>query len=136
MSADWLAKTDAGLEVHQRLGAYIAHSALNARMKPSIRAVNMIYIIRDYSPMTTVLAMILLPFVLIPSTDANDVFDSIVIKHQAYLFWAQRLFLAAHLVRTFHGYFVYRHVGLSRVANIHSQELWSAPCKQPSFLTS
>ena len=129
MSADWLAKTDAGLEVHQRLGAYIAPSALTEHMKASIRAVNMIYIIRDYSPITTVLAMALLPFVLIPTTDADDVFNSVAVKHEAYIIWAQRLFLAAHLARTFHGYFMYRHVGLSRVANIHSQEFWSAPCK-------
>ena len=136
MSADCLAKTDAGLEVHQRLRAYVAPSALTTRMKPSIRAVNMIYVIRDYSPMTTVLAMALLPFVLIPATDANDVFSSIAIEHKAYLIWARRLFLAAHLARTFHGYFMYKHVGLSRVANIHSQELWSAPCKQTTFSIS
>ena len=111
-------------------------------MKPSTRAVNLIYIIRDYSPVTTVLAMALLPWVLIPpttraTTDADDAFASIAIEHRAYLVWAQRIFLAAYLSRTFHTYFMYRHVGLSRVANIFSQELWSAPCKQtPILLTS
>ena len=84
--------------------------------------------------MTTVLAMVLLPFVLIPTKGANDVFHSIAVKHKVHLIWAQRLFLAAHLARTFNGYFMYRHIGLSRVANMHSQELWSAPCKQPRFL--
>lgn len=84
--------------------------------------------------MTTVLAMVLLPFVLIPTNGANDVFHSVAVKHEVHLIWAQRLFLAAHLARTFNGYFMYRHVGLSRVANMHSQELWSAPCKQPRFL--
>ena len=129
MSADWLAKTDAGLEVHQRLGAFITPSPLTAHMKASVRAVNMIYVIRDYSPLTTILAMALLPYVLIPTTDRDDIFDSIATEHKVYLIWAQRLFLATHLARAFHGYFMYRHVGLSRVANIHSQELWSAPCK-------
>ena len=113
------------------MGAYRATSPLSARMKPSTRAVNLIYIIRDYSPLTTVLAMALLPWALIPPISAtDDAFDSIAIKHKAYLVWAQRLFLAARLTRTFHTYFMYRHVGLSRVANIFSQELWSAPCKQ------
>ena len=101
-------------------------------MEPSTRAVNLIYIIRDYSPLTTVLAMALLPWVLIPSTgtDANDdIFDAMAIEHRAYLVWAQILFLAAYLSRTFHTYFMYRHVGLSRVANLFSQEFWSAPCK-------
>lgn len=132
-AADLLAKTDAGLEVHERMGGYIVPSALTARMKPSTRAVNMIYIIRDYSPVTTVLAMALLPLVLIPTTAAGDVFDSIAIEHATYLIWAQRLFLVGHLARTFLGYFMYSHVGLSRVANILSQEWWSAPCKQSNF---
>lgn len=135
-AADMLSKTDAGLEVHERMGGYIVPSALTAHMKPSTRAVNMIYIIRDYSPITTVLAMALLPLVLIPTTAAGDVFDSIAIEHETYLIWAQRLFLVGHLARVFLGYFMYRHVGLSRVANILSQEWWSAPCKQSNLSTS
>lgn len=134
-AADMLSKTDAGLEVHERMGGYIVPSALTAHMKPSTRAVNMIYIIRDYSPITTVLAMALLPLVLIPTTAAGDVFDSIAIEHETYLIWAQRLFLVGHLARVFLGYFMYRHVGLSRVANILSQEWWSAPCKQSNLST-
>ena len=115
------------------MGAYTAPSALSAHMEPSIRAVNMSYLIRDYSPITTVFAMVLLPFALMPTTDSYDVFDSIAVKQEAYLIWSQRLFLAAYLIRTSHGYFMYRHIGLSRVANFRSQELWSAPCKQPSY---
>ena len=133
-----LAKTDAGLEVHQRMGAYRATSPLSAHMKPSTRAVNLIYIIRDYSPLTTAFAMALLPWALIPPTttaNAHDVFDAVTIEHRAYLVWAQRLFLAAYLSRTFHTYFMYRHVGLSRVANIFSQESWSAPCKSNPSLS-
>lgn len=112
------------------MGAYRKTSPLGAHMKPSTRAVNLIYIIRDYSPLTTVLAMALLPWVLIPPTaTTRDVFDVIATEHRTYLVWSQRLFLAAYLSRTFHTYFLYRHVGLSRAANFFSQELWSAPCK-------
>ena len=105
-------------------------------MRLSVRAVNMIYIIRDYSPILTVLAMIFVPVVLIPKSDAYDVFTSIIPRHRASLYWAQRLFLAVYLTRTFHAYVTYSHVDLSRVANIHGQELWSAPCKQPISVRS
>lgn len=123
-------KTDAGLEVHQRLGPYLSTSALTSRMKFSVRIVNMLYIIRDYSPITTVLAMLLLPLVLMPTPGADDDFTLIANKQRVFNLWAQTLFLATHLARTLHGYFTYRHLNLSHVANIHSQELWSAPCKQ------
>lgn len=126
-------QTDAGLEVHQRLGPYIPASTLTSRMRLSTRAVNLLYIIRDYSPITTVLAMLLLPLVLIPIGSADDIFNTISAKHEAYLIWSWRVFLAAHLARTFHGYITYQHVGPVHVANIHSQELWSAPCKHSPY---
>ena len=77
--------------------------------------------------------MALLPLALYPTTNTSDLFNSIAVKHEVYLSWAQRVFLATHLARIFHGFFMYWHVGVSRVANIHSQELWSAPCEQPYF---
>ena len=101
-------------------------------MRLSTRAVNLLYIIRDYSVITTVLAMVLLPLVLIPIPGTDDIFDTISAKHEAYLIASWRVFVAAHLARTFHSYFTYRHVGPLRVANIHSQGLWSAPCKHPT----
>ena len=128
------AKTDAGLEVHQRLGPYIRASALTARMKLSTRIVNTIYVVRDYSPITTCLAMVLLPLVLIPVWEVDDIFNSIAAKHGPYLVLSRSLFLAAHLARSFHNYLTYRHLDLSLVANIHSQELWSAPWKSMFFL--
>ncbi|MCJ1230379.1 hypothetical protein MMC12_007052 [Toensbergia leucococca] len=92
--------TDAGLEVHQRLGPYLSTSTLTSRMKPSVRAVNMIYIIRDYSPLTTILGMLLLPLVLIPTPGADDDLIAIANKHGLFIFWAQTLFLATHMART------------------------------------
>ena len=102
-------------------------------MKLSTRAVNMVYIIRDYSPMTTVLAMALLPLVLIPIPEVNDLFNSIAVKHATYLVVTRRLFLATYLARSIHSYATYRHIDPSHVANVHSMELWSAPCK-PTFV--
>ena len=124
-----LAKTDAGIEVHQRLGPYIRASGLTARMKLSTRTVNMIYIIRDYSPMTTVLAMALLPLVLIPIYKGDDLFKSIAVKHATYLVLSRRLFLATYLARSIHSYATYRHLDPSLMANFYSMELWSGPCK-------
>ena len=133
VSADLLlAKTDAGIEVHQRLGPYIRASALTARMKLSTRAVNMVYIIRDYSPMTIVLAMAFLPLVLFPTSEVDDIFNSIAAKHGILLVITRRLFLAAYLARSFHSYVTYRHIDPSHAENFHSMELWSAPCESIS----
>ena len=89
----------------------------------------MIYIIRDYSPLTTILGMLLLPLVLIPTPGADDDLIAIANKHGLFIFWAQTLFLATHMARTLRVYLTYRHLNLSLVANIHSQEMWSAPCE-------
>ena len=105
-------------------------------MKLSTRAVNMVYIIRDYSPMTTVLAMALLPLVLLPMPGVNDLFNSIAVKHATYLIVTRRLFLATHLARSIHKYATYRHIDPSHVANVHSMELCWAPCKPTLFLQS
>lgn len=134
MSADTFGqKADAGIEVHHRLGAYVTPLPATAHMKPAIRAVNFLNFIRDYSPILTTSAMFLLPLVLIPTTDGADVFNSIAVTYKANIKWAQRLFLAAYLARTLLGFFTYRHVGLSRLANFRSQELWTAPCKQSNI---
>ena len=80
--------------------------------------------------------MALLPLVLIPMPEVKDLFNSIAVKHATYLVVTRRLFLATHLARSIHKYATYRHIDPSHVANVHSMELWSAPCKPTLFLQS
>lgn len=122
-------QTDAGLEVHQRLAPYLTSATLTSRMKLSVSAVNFLYIVRDYSPLTTFLAMFLLPLVLIPTENSDDIANSIATKQGTLLFWTKTLFLTTHLASALRNYFTYRHLDLSLVENLWAQEWWSAPCK-------
>ncbi|KAI4251758.1 MAG: hypothetical protein LQ352_004670, partial [Teloschistes flavicans] len=77
----------------------------------------MVYVLRDYSPILTVLAMLLLPLALMPSfttttttVDDDDIFHSLATKHKPYLIMTQRLFLATHVAQTLHGHFAYSHL--------------------------
>ncbi|KAL9576391.1 MAG: hypothetical protein Q9212_007138, partial [Teloschistes hypoglaucus] len=95
--------TDAGLEVHDQMTAYLPTSALVSRMRLPIRLVNMVYVVRDYSPVLTVLAMLFLPLALMPTTTTeHDIFHSIAVKQKPYLVMTQRLFMATHVAQVFH----------------------------------
>ncbi|KAL8878655.1 MAG: hypothetical protein Q9192_008398, partial [Flavoplaca navasiana] len=56
--------TDAGIEVHKFLRFYVGHSALTAQMALAQRAVNVLYMLRDYAPLVLVMALALLPYTL------------------------------------------------------------------------
>ena len=88
----------------------------------SQRLVNMLYLLRDYAPMTNVLALALLPIALYP-TQADD-----SVLEQADSLWLRRTFLVAFIAYKLNHYNVYNHIGLSRVLNFQSNEFWAAPC--------
>ena len=96
---------------------------------PFTRVVNLIYLIRDYSPLPTFFAMLVLPFVLTPTADLHDIFNSITAKQRILLLWTQTLFFATRLASALRNYLTYRHLDLSLAANLYAQEWWSAPCK-------
>ncbi|KAL8635555.1 MAG: hypothetical protein Q9228_006964 [Teloschistes exilis] len=122
---------DGGIEVHERLTAFLPTSTLASRMRLPIRIVNMGYVVRDYSPILTVLAMLFLPLALMPTTTSTDgdIFQSIALKHRPYLVMTQKLFFVTHLAQVFHGYYTYYHLDPAVVANTSANGLWSSPCK-------
>lgn len=126
--ADASMQLNAGHEVHQRLAPYLSSSPGTSKMKASVKAVNRIYMLRDYSPLTTLLSMLLLPLVLFPTFDANDVWSTVSSQNSPYLPWTQRLFLVSHTALAITTYITYHHVGLSQLSNIHAQDFWTAPC--------
>lgn len=88
----------------------------------SQRLVNMLYMLRDYAPVTNVLALALFPIALYP-TQAND-----SILEQANSLWLRRTFLVAYIAYKLNHYNIYSQIGLSRVLNFQSNEIWAAPC--------
>ncbi|KAL8701868.1 MAG: hypothetical protein Q9224_000304 [Gallowayella concinna] len=81
---------DACMEVCQHFGYYLPGSAITSQMTALQRAVNMLYALRDYSPVTTSLALILLPVALYPNRPDN--FGSPFPENKNYLFWLQILY--------------------------------------------
>lgn len=135
--ADASMQLNAGHEVHQRLAPYLSSSPGTSKMKASVKAVNRIYMLRDYSPLTTLLSMLLLPLVLLPTFDANDVWSTVSLQNSPYLPWAQRLFLVSHTALAISTYITYHHVGLSQLSSIQAQDFWAAPCmSSPSIILS
>ena len=124
---------NAGHEVHQRLAPYLSSSPSTSKMKASVKAVNRIYMLRDYSPLTTLLSMLLLPLVLFPTFDANDVWSTVSSQNSPYLAWTQGLFLVSHTALAMTTYITYHHVGLSQLSNIQAQDFWAAPCTSSSL---
>ena len=81
---------NAGHEVHQRLAPYLSSSPDTPKMRASVKAVNRIYMLRDYSPLTTLLSMLLLPLMLLPILDGDDVWSTISSQNSPYLPWTQK----------------------------------------------
>ena len=88
----------------------------------SQRLVNILYMLRDFAPVTNVLALALLPIALYP-TQADD-----SVLKQADSLWLRRTFLVAFIAYKANHCMVYNHIGLSRVLNFQSNEIWAAPC--------
>jgi hypothetical protein len=90
------------------------------------RAVNLLYAFRDLAPMTNTLALILLPLALCipqrPNTTANFKIQSGRLR---------ALYLATFFTNKIYSFIAYRHVGMNRVWNFQSNEIWAAPCKLP-----
>lgn len=91
-------------------------------MPRSQRLVSMLFMLRDYAPVTNVLALALLPIALYP-TQADD-----SALEQVDSLWFRRIFLVAFIAYKVNHRNVYNHIGLSRVLNFQSNEIWAAPC--------
>ena len=89
------------------------------------RGVGILMALREYAPVTNILALIVLPLALYPRQP--DDFATITSSHDRY--WLRLIFLAAFLARKVNNYILYSHVGLRRVANLQSNDIWCAPCK-------
>lgn len=122
------------MEVCQYFGYYLPGSAINSQMTLSQRTVNMLYALRDYSPLMTSLALVLLPIALLPRHP--DRFAVTSSEYCSHLFWLKLSFMTVFLSHKINRLIMYKDIGLSRVTNFQSQEVWLAPCKPISFVRS
>ena len=115
-------QVDAGAEVCQRFGYYLPGSKSTTKMMMSQRLVNILYMLTCFAPVTNVLALALLPIALYP-TQADD-----SVLEQIDSFWLRRIFLVAFITYKANHRNVHNGIGLSRVLNFQSLEIWAAPC--------
>ncbi|KAL8819805.1 MAG: hypothetical protein Q9223_001842 [Gallowayella weberi] len=122
---------DACMEVCQHFGYYLPGSAITSQMTALQTAVNMLYALRDYSPVTTSLALILLPVALYARRPDN--IASPVPENINYLLWLQVLYTLTFIAHKINTCIMYHNVGLGRVQNFESHQIWASPCKLNSI---
>ncbi|KAL8802057.1 MAG: hypothetical protein Q9182_004070 [Xanthomendoza sp. 2 TL-2023] len=116
---------DACMEVCQHFEYYLPGSAITSQMTALQRAVNMLYALRDYSPVTTSLALILLPVALYPRRPNN--IASSVAGNMNYLFWLQILYTLTFIAHKINTCIMYHNVGLATLQNFESHQIWASP---------
>ncbi|KAL8809572.1 MAG: hypothetical protein Q9200_003292 [Gallowayella weberi] len=116
---------DACMEVCQHFGYYLPGSAITSQMTALQTAVNMLYALRDYSPVTTSLALILLPVALYARRPDN--IASPVPENINYLLWLQVLYTLTFIAHKINTCIMYHNVGLGRVQNFESHQIWASP---------
>ena len=92
------------------------------------RAVNILYMLRDYAPLAVVLALAMLPYEL-RSANTGEISSLDHPKFDRPLQIHKYLLLATWLSNKVYYLVFYHHVGLSRVWYFQSNEIWAAPCK-------
>ncbi|KAI4193239.1 MAG: hypothetical protein LQ350_008405 [Teloschistes chrysophthalmus] len=116
---------DACLEVCQYFGYYLPGNAISSQMPLSLKAVSIIYALRDHSPLTTSLFLLLLPIALLPSNSATTTI--VPSEHVDYLSQIQILYAAVYLAQKLNVYIMYNNVGPVRVQNHESHFVWASP---------
>ena len=98
-------------------------------MTPGQRAVGILYVLRDYSPLTNVAALALLPIVLLPNTSDEITTVASGQHQQEVLVGLRAIFLLFYIAQKINLLILYHHIGLSRVLNFQSNEIWAVPCR-------
>lgn len=93
------------------------------------RGVGIFQAVKEYAPVTNILALSVLPIAVFP-TQSNE-FATILSRHDQ--FWLRTIFLVAFIASKANNIFVYAHIGMQRLANAQSCETWCAPCKSSPF---
>lgn len=119
----------AGIEVHKQFGFYLAGSKFTSQMTWGQRGVGILQALRDYSPVTNVLALILLPIAIYPIPNSELVGLASVYDTS----WLRSLFLVAFLAHKVNNYVMYGHIGSRRLASFQSMDIYCAPCKSIPF---
>lgn len=90
------------------------------------RLVHMLYALRDFAPLGTTIAMVALPLAVHRTTKSGS--NHVLIEYERDIYWVKSLYILFWVVQKISNWVLYRHIGLVRVANFQSHEIWTAPC--------
>lgn len=91
------------------------------------RLVNLLYAFRDFAPITNVLALMSLPSALLMFEEHD--YRSGGLGGQWSLKILQGTFCASFALNKLYHFIAYSYIGMSRMWNFQSNEIWAAPCK-------
>lgn len=94
-------------------------------------AVNILYMLRDYAPLALVLALAVLPYEL-SAHEVSSTLSADLGQHSPVVRVHRALLLTAWFCNKLWYLVFYSHIGLSRVWNFQSNEIWAAPCESQS----
>jgi len=118
-------QVDAALEVHKQFGFYMPGSKTTFQLTWAQRGVGILWALREYAPLINVLALVLLPLALL-SYQQYDVSSFALTESTR---WTWRSFLLYLFAKKVNNYIMFSHVGLRRVMNFQSLDVWGSPCK-------
>ena len=93
--------------------------------------VNLLYVMRDYAPLTNMLAMAILPLVIYPTNSTKAFVQEVQNSHQPLLCSLRYLLPLSWALNKLFYLIIYNHLSLSHIWNFQSNEIWAAPCKYP-----
>lgn len=100
-------------------------SGIIAKMTLVQRGTAIFQALREYAPVTNILALIILPIAIFPTQ--SDEFATILSRHDQS--WLRTIFLVAFISSKANNIFVHAHIGMQRLVNFQSCDIWCAPCK-------
>ncbi|KAK5636065.1 hypothetical protein RRF57_011777 [Xylaria bambusicola] len=113
-------ENDGGVVVHKYFKFYIPGFEKNERMPWNLRGVGVLGLVREYAPVFHVLGLVLLPpAVLMLSQEAHSWSHSFS--------WLRGVLVASLVTRKIGERLVFGAIGRSRVANLFSNDVWTAP---------
>ena len=120
--------------MHKHFGFHLRNSSMTSEMSLPQKVVNLLEVLRDYAPITNILALLVLPLgihsrglrEIASPQHANSRQRSLQVLHY--------LLLASYVSNKICTAALYHEVGLSHVWNYQSNEVWAAPCKSLSLL--
>ena len=115
-------QVDCGISIHKQFGFYLPGADI--RMPWSQRVIGIVQILKEYTSVPRLVAIILLPIAVFASQSEDMATKGST--NQQDRSWLRLLFLSAYLSQKINTHILYSHVGLRALSNMQSNRIWGA----------